>query len=141
MEAEKRINSVVKIPASLKEDFFRYWLKFLHPFHNLPPMAERVAALLLKKRQELSSAIIEDAVLDKIVLGKDVKQEIRIACGMKAPAFYNIINQLKVHKFIIDERINPKFIPRGLDPGSSSFKLLLYFDLSEKEDSGTIEGS
>ena len=43
--------------------------------------------------------------------------------------FQVIMRELRKSKFIEDNKINPKFIPKNIEEGDTSCKLLLYFDL------------
>lgn len=43
---ENKINNIIKIPTSI-DNFFRYWMEFLKPFHNLANREMEVAAKIL----------------------------------------------------------------------------------------------
>ena len=51
------VDNVINIPTSLKGKFFKYWFKFLLPFHGLTDREMDVAAAFLLKRHELSKVI------------------------------------------------------------------------------------
>lgn len=124
-----KMNNVVRIPTSLSTSFFKFWFEFLKPFHNLTDREIQVASALLKKRYELSKVITDEAILDKVVMGEDNKRTVREECNMSIPYFQVIMGKLRKHKIIIDNRINPKFIP-NIDDTQSSFRLLLNFELN-----------
>lgn len=124
MEADK----VIKIPASLDENFFVYWLQFLEPFHNLPPKILLVCAALLKKRYELSQKITDDELVDKILLSKESAKELRETCSVSLQHYHNALCLLRKAKILVDNRVNQRFIPH-VTPDSKNFKLLLLFDL------------
>ena len=46
---KSRINNVIRIPASLDKDFFKYWFLFLKPFHNLTDREMDVIACFVKQ--------------------------------------------------------------------------------------------
>lgn len=123
-----RVDSVIKIPTTL-DDFFRYWLEFLKPFHQLTGREIDVATSLIKQRYRLSKVITDSNILDKVVLGDDTRKIVREECGLSLPHFQVIMGKLKKNKIIIDGRINPKFIPNIIED-NGNFQLLLYFDLS-----------
>lgn len=127
----KRVNNIIRIPASLQNTFFRYWLKFLAPFHSLTEREMDVAAAFLKQRFELGKVITDDDVLDKIVMSEEIKRTVRESCNITTPHFQVIMGKLRKAKIIVDNRINPKFIPKGINEGDKAFQLLLYFDLNE----------
>lgn len=124
-----KIDSVIKIPTTL-DDFFRHWLEFLKPFHQLTGRELDVAASLIKQRYKLSKVIADNNILDKVVMGEDSRKLIREECKLSLAHFQVILGKLKKNKIIIDGRINPKFIP-SISEDSENFQLLLLFELSE----------
>lgn len=123
------ISSTVKVPTSPKTDFFKYWLIFLRPFHHLTDREIDLATAFLKKRYELGKDIKNDDLLDKIVLNEDYKREIRTEVGITLTHFQVIMGKLRNNKFIQDNKINPRFIPR-IKEENGQFLLLVYFDFT-----------
>lgn len=124
-----KVDSVIKIPTTL-DDFFRYWLEFLKPFHQLTGREIDVATALLKQRYELSKVITDDNILDKVVMSDDTRKIVRETCNLSLPHFQVIMGKLKKSKVIIDGRINPKFIP-NITEDHDNFQLLLLFELKK----------
>ena len=131
---ENGLNNIIRIPTSLEGKFFRYWLEFLAPFHNLTLRELDVATSFLKQRHELSKAISDTPILDRVTMSEDIKQKIREECNITTPHFQVIMGKLRKAKFIVDNKINPRFIPLRVREGDSSFKLLLYFDFNTGRD-------
>lgn len=123
------ISSTVKIPTSPNTNFFKYWLVFLRPLHHLTDREIDLATAFLKKRYELSKDIMNNDLLDKIVLNEDYKREIREEVNMTLTHFQVIMGKLRSNKFIIDNKINPRFIPR-IKEENNQFLLMIYFDFS-----------
>lgn len=123
-------SSTVRIPTSPDNDFFKYWLIFLRPLHHLTDREIDLATAFLKKRYELSKSINNDDLLDKIVLNEDYKKEIREEVGITNTHFQVIMGKLRNNKFIENNKINPKFIPR-IKEENGSFLLLIYFDFNK----------
>lgn len=128
------LNNIIRIPTSLEGKFFRYWLEFLEPFHGLTSRELDVATAFLKQRYKLSKAISDVNILDKVTISEDIKQKIKEECNITTPHFQVIMGKLRKAKFIIDNRINPRFIPLGIQEEDNSFKLLLYFDFNKERD-------
>lgn len=124
-----KINNVIRIPTSISTSFFRFWLEFLKPFHNLTDREMQIASTFLKRRQELSKVIQDDSILDKVVMSEDTKKAVREECNISLPHFQVIMGKLRKSKIILNGRINPKFIP-NLTEEQGSFRLLLNFELS-----------
>lgn len=131
MEADK----IIKIPASLDENFFKYWLQFLAPFHNLPPKVLLVCATILRRRYELSKKISDDELVDKVLLSKDGGRELREECGISLQHYHNVLCWLRKVKILIGDRVNPRFIPQ-MSEDAKDFKLLLLFDFHEGNKQG-----
>lgn len=123
-------DSVVRIPAKTKEGFYRYWFKFLLPFHKLTEREMEIAACFLKHREELSKVISDPNILESVLMSDDIKDKIREECDISLPHFQIVIGKLKKANVIIDNKFNPRFIPK-VKEGSDNFKLLLLFDFSD----------
>ena len=121
-------NNIVRIPCSLDTNFFKLWLKFLKPFHNLANREIDVMAELLKHRYNLSKVITDPEILEKVTLGEDTKKKIRDDCGIAVQHFQILMRGLKNNKMIIDNKINPKFIP-NITKENGYFQLMLLFDI------------
>lgn len=128
MGAKQNPNNVIRIPTSVTGNFFRYWFEFLRPFHKLTNREIDIITAFAKKRFELSKQINDSTILDKFLMSDDVKKEIRDECNISQPHFQVIMGELKNSKVIIDNKINPKFIPNLIEE-DGSFRLLLLFDL------------
>ena len=132
MSSGRKVNNVIRIPASLQGKFFRIWIEFLTPLHGLTNREKDVFASFLKNRFELSKSITDEVLLDKWIMSDDVKEKIKQECAVSEAFFQNILGKLRKTNMIIDNRINPRFIPKSIKQGDSSFQLLLYFDLDER---------
>lgn len=121
---------VIRIPSSVSTDFFKLWLTFLKPLHNLQNRDMDILAEFLKERYVLSFKIKDVDILDSVILKAEVKERIMKRCGLKKSHLYLILRRLKSNGIIIGNKINPKFIPNIKDP--EHFKLMLLFDLDKK---------
>jgi hypothetical protein len=130
MQNFEGINNAIRIPASLKGDFFRVWVEFLTPLHNLNNREKDVLASLLKHRFELSEKILDQKSLDTVLLSADIKAKIKEECNVSNAFFQVILGKLKKLNIITEGRINPLIIPKKVNKDSDSFLLLLYFDLN-----------
>jgi hypothetical protein len=124
----KKANNVIRIPTSLQGNFFKHWLNFLKPFHQLTDREIDVTTSFIKHRYELSKVIKDNEILDKVTMSEDTKRKVREECNITLPHFQVIMGKLRKSKVIIDGKINPKFIP-NIDEETGFFQLLLLFDL------------
>nr|DAY45787.1 MAG TPA: hypothetical protein [Crassvirales sp.] len=123
-----KANNIVRIPTSLSGKFFRFWFEFLSPFHNLTSREIDVISTFLKERYNLSKVISDPDILDKVLMGEDIKRKIREECNITTPHFQVIMSKLKKRKVIVDGKINPRFIP-NIEEEKGYFQLLLLFEL------------
>ena len=125
----KQVDSIVRIPCKVDGKFFRYWFKFLTPFHNLTEREMDVITSFVKQRYELSKVIKDNEILDKVTMSEDTKKKVREECDISLPHFQVIMGKLRKNKVIIDGMINPRYIP-SVDEENGSFKMMLLFDFS-----------
>ena len=128
----KTVNNVVRIPCKFSKDFFKYWLVFLKPFHGLTDRETDVAAAILNERYVLRKKISDASLLDSILMSDDIKKRIRESCNVSLSYFQFVMTKLRKSKFIIDGRVNPRFIPNY--DSNSEFKLMLYFTIDESKE-------
>lgn len=121
-------NNIVRVPCKNLKEFFRYWFLFLGPFHNLTNREIDVVVEFLLHRFELCSKISDPEILNKVLMGEDTKRQIREDNNITLQHFQVIMGKLKKKKVIIDNKINPKFIPNIQK--DDNFKLLLLFDMN-----------
>ena len=126
--AGRSINNVIRIPTQ-RSKFFEYWFKFLGPFHNLTDKEITVAAALVENRCKIAKSVINKDMLDQLSLSIESRKAVREKCNI-TPAHFNVIlGKLKKSKIIIDNRINPKFIPNVND--DNNFQMLISFDYDD----------
>lgn len=130
MSTKTNPHGVISIPASLDNSFFRYWFEFLKPFHNLTGREMDVIVSLTKHRYQLSKVVKDDAILDKVVMSEDVRKQVREECKLSLPHFQVIMGKLRDSKVIIDNKINPRFIP-NIKEEDGNFRLMLLFDFNK----------
>ena len=121
-------NNVIRIPTSA-EKFFKYWILFTRPFHNLTEKEMDVTACILKYRYSLSKVIMDEDILDMMLFGEDTRSKIRAECNVSSAFFQVILGKLRKVGIIKEGKINPRFIPNFKE--SEAFKLLIYFDIDE----------
>ena len=124
-----KVNNVVRIPVTFDEQFCKRWFQFLTPFHTLTKKEEDVMAWILFERYRLSKVISNNALIDKVLFSTDGKKKLREECHLSLPHFQVIMSHLRSKGLIIENRVNPKFIPNITD--SENFKLLLLFEFHE----------
>lgn len=121
-------DNAIRIPTSDSISFFKYWFKFLAPFHNLTEREIDIIACFVKHRYELSKVIKDVKILDKVTMSKDTQLKIQEECKISLAHFQVILGKLRKSKVIVDDIINPRFIP-NIQEDADSCKLLLIFEL------------
>ena len=126
-----KFDKAVRIPCKLSDDFFKYWLLFIQPLHSLTPKIIDVAACLLKNRYLLSKSIIDENILNKYLMGTEMKEKMLAELKIPVTSYNVALNKLKKAGFLVDGHIEQKFIPIIKD-GAKSFNFLLYFDFKDE---------
>lgn len=124
----KNANNVVRIPTSIEGKFFRYWFEFLQPFHHLTEREIDVITAFVKERHALSKVIKDDDILDRVTMSDETKRKVREECKISLAHFQVIMGKLRKGKVILDNKINPRFIP-SIEEDEGVFKLLILFEL------------
>ena len=126
--------SVTKIPCDLKT-FFRYWLLFLQPLHNLPPKEIEVLSYILKKRYELSKFIVDDSKIDTFLFSKDIREEIISENNITKNTLQVSLTNLRKAAILLEgDKIHKRFIP-PLTKDSTRFDLMLLFEITDNAES------
>ena len=123
----KDINNVIRIPSNIKDNFFKYWVEFLRPFHHLADKEMNVLASMIAYRFELSKDISSEDIINSILMNADTRKMLKDACGISYPYLQVIMTKFRKAKIIADGKLNPKFLPNVKEDGNS-FKLLLLFE-------------
>lgn len=129
---EHKPNNVIPVPVTNEVDFFKWWCVFLRPFINLTNREIDVIASFLKQRWELSKHISDSAILDTMVMSEDTKNKVIEECHITQSHFYVVMSNLRKHKVILGNVINPKLIPNIRLDDNGAFQLLILFKNNEK---------
>lgn len=124
-------HNMIRIKAKLDGDFFRYWFEFLEPFHKLTNREIDIITAFVKERYRLSKLVSDNDLLDKVLMSEDTRRKIREECNINLAHFQVILSKFKKQGIIIDDKINPKYIPLVTQDveDEGSFRLLLVFEL------------
>lgn len=107
-----------------REELFAQWLILTKPMHQLSKVNIKVLTEILKARERLSTKIIDNELLDKVLFSTESRQEIMaLLDNMEAERFNNILSDLRRNKVIIDNKLNPIFIP-NIKPNAKAYRLL-----------------
>lgn len=133
----KRIaDNAIPVSTPLDVSFFKAWLDFTVPIHNLTNKERIVMAYYLLKRYELSKVIMDDAILAQVLSDTSTKQDIIKACDLKLSHLQVILQKFKKSKIFVDGVIDPKLIP-AITPEveeNGEFRLMILFDITKKND-------
>jgi hypothetical protein len=124
---EVTVNNVIRIPTSQKK-FFRFWFEFLKPFHKLTDREIDVITAFTYERYLLSKVVSDEDILDKVVMSEDSKKKIREEYKVTPAYFQVIMGKLRRNGLIVNNKINPRFIP-NITEDNGPFKLMLLFDI------------
>jgi len=133
MKSNAIADSVIRIPCQSLQGFFESWFQILKPIHKLSNSEIKLIATIVRLRYDLSKKITDKDLLNDYIMGKEFKRTILKESGMKLSSFRVSMCKLQKQKVFVNGQINPKLIPNIGD--NNDYKLLLYFDLNEKQGS------
>lgn len=125
-----RIKSNPKLKMSPDGDFFRYWVEFLRPLHELTKREMDVLAEFLKVRYDLGKVIIDTDTLDRVLMSEETKRNIRRSCGISAKHFQVIMSKFRKNGVIRDGRIHLNLIPTITEEGVG---LMVHFSFKDEQ--------
>lgn len=124
-----RPTNILKIKSSDYDELFLNWFLILKPLHNLSNKECILASKLYKYRDELKEVILDKEILDTTILSDTYRKKIIEEMDITMIHFQVLLTSLRKKNVIIDNRLNPKFIPHIKD---SELSLLIRFEIPVK---------
>lgn len=119
-------NINVKTINTTIENLFTLWLNFLKPYHKLRDKEIEILSFIIYKRYQLSKKISDDKIIDKILISKELKEEIKEKFNYKdIQIVSNMLTTLRNKGVIKDNKIIKGLIPNITD--DKNFKLIFNF--------------
>ncbi len=125
-----RIQSNSKLKVSPDGDFFRLWVDFLKPVHELTKREMDVLALYLKERYRLSKTISDPKTLDQVLMSDEIRKKVREECGIKPRHLNVILSTFRKKGVIKDNKIFINLIPIFNKDGAG---LMVYFNFKNEQ--------
>lgn len=125
-----KLSSNPKLKMSPEGDFFRYWVEFLRPLHELTNREMDVLAEFLKVRYNLSKEIINTDRLDRVLMSEETKRDIRNTCDISAKHFQVIMSKFRKNGVIRNGKIHLNLIPTITDEGVG---LMVHFSFKDEQ--------
>lgn len=121
--------NILKIKSSDYDELFLNWFLILKPLHNLSNKECILASKLYKYRDELKEVILDKEILDTTILSDTYRKKIIEEMDITMIHLQVLLTSLRKKNVIIDNRLNPKFIPHIKD---SELSLLIRFEIPVK---------
>lgn len=121
-------DNAVKMTVGLAK-VYKHWLTFLRAINKLTNSEIKLGTELLLKRHELQKKINDETIVDSALMSTEVRNEIIGKLGMDKRYFQVMMSRMRAKKFIVNNRINPKFVPMIKD--KNTFKVLILFDITD----------
>ena len=127
--ARRIADAFIPVGTPLDVTFFRAWLDFTVPLHNLTNKERLVMAYYLKEHYELNKVITDNAILAQVLSSPTTKQKIMEACKLKASNLQVVLHKFKKSGLMKDGVIFPKLIPALTQEvvESGEFRLMIGF--------------
>lgn len=114
-----------------EKNFFKHWLVFTKPLHKLDKMELEVTALLLYHFFEFKKEMSNDHLAWKLTFDYETKAKIVKELNTNDQSFRNVLTALRKNNVIVDNQINPSFIPRLDLDRSRVFSLVFKFEIND----------
>ncbi len=131
------IHTNKKIKMSPDGDFFRTYVDFLQPLHELTKREMDVLALYLQERYNLSKTIYDEENLNRRLMQDDIRVKVREAVGIKPRHLNVILSKFRKKGILIrfgpckqDEKFDLNLIPH-LDKNGAC--LMIYFTFENEQ--------
>ena len=103
-------NNVIYLKCT-EDSFYRMWIEFLTPFHKLTAREKDVAARIIMQYFRLKDSVQDPYVLRELLWSRKSRKDIMESLSMSQAHFQMILSKLKSAGVLIDDDINPKYIP------------------------------
>lgn len=128
-QAPKYDATGINVRTSHGYEFYRKFLGFMTPLHNMRHSDLKVLAHILLRREELSKACDDKNIIDELLFSSTERQRIceRIGCSMQH--FRQSLTQLRKRGAIVDNKIKKEIIPQFINGGD--YLLIIHFDFND----------
>lgn len=124
-----QISSNPKLKMSPEGDFFKVWVAFLKPVHDLTKKEMDVLAVCLKKRYEISKKVPDADMVDSILLSNETRKSICEDCHIKPKHLNVVLSKFRKNKVIRNEKFYLNLIPTINDEGAG---LMINFNFKDE---------
>lgn len=130
------VTNFITIPSnsSLKMspdgDFFRAWVDFHRPIHELTKREMDVLAAFLKKRWELGKKNKDGDSLDRDLMSEEVRSQIANECHMKMRHLRVTLSTFRKKGILVNEKFITTLFPTITKEGVG---LMIYFDFKNEQ--------
>lgn len=117
-----------------KDSFYRAWLDLLTPYHKLTPRIREVAARVMMQYFIFREHIDDPEVLKDVMWTRKSRKDMMDSLHMTAEHFQIALTKLKNAGFLLNDEINPKYIPHKSPDGSPRLILEIMYDWSTPDE-------
>lgn len=121
-------NNLIYLKCMSFDDFCKTWVAILTPFHHLTSRERDVAARIISQYFKLRQKVQDPEVLRDLLWSKSSRQDMMKSLKMSSEHFQMKLGKLRKAEFIIDNDINPRYLPHTSDEPRST--LLIAYDWS-----------
>lgn len=125
-----QINTNQKLKMSPEGDFFKVWVAFLKPIHDLAKKEMDVLAVFLKERYKISKKVPDANMVDSILLSHATRQSICDQCGIKPKHLNVILSKFRRNGVIRNEHFFLNLIPLIDNDGA---RLMINFSFKDEQ--------
>lgn len=131
-----RPNKYIMLPCT-SESFYRAWIEFLTPYHRLARRERDVFATIMAQYFRLKKKSDDPDMIRTLLWSSKSRMQMRTILGMSQPHFQMVLAKLRERGALIDEDINPRYMP-NINDKYKSLQLCITFDWSTPEDKQNV---
>lgn len=119
-----------KLKMSPDGDFFKVWVAFLKPIHDLTKKEMEVLAAFLQERYRISKKISDLDIVDNLLLSNETRKIICKKCNIKPKHLNVILCKFRMNGVIRNEKIFLNLIP-SIDKDGA--RLMINFSFKDEQ--------
>ena len=119
-----------KLKMSPDGDFFKVWVAFLKPIHDLTKKEMEVLAAFLQERYRISKKISDLDIVDNLLLSNETRKTICKKCNIKPKHLNVILCKFRMNGVIRNEKIFLNLIP-SIDKDGA--RLMINFSFKDEQ--------
>lgn len=115
-------------------DFYRNWLILINTFFGMTAKEIDVASILLENYVDIKRKVVDESIVNSILFSSEYRRKIKEQLKLKGDYFDVLLNKLRKHNVILNNKLNERVIPKFDD---DNFVLIIAFNNGKQKENRT----